>query len=307
MAEGSQSIFLVEDNPADEALIRAHLEEFGGFEVHSVESFRTAMARLGEISPDLVLLDLQLPDAAGLLGLERLQSSFPEIAVVVLTGFATDDIAIAREAMKLGAQDYLYKGAIDAYHLERSLYLAIERKKLEQYRMRWAREDPSTGLPRFQVLEDRFERATSRASRGKTWLTFLQIAIDGYAQLAQEVGHGAAEEHVKIVASRLSRVCRKSDTLVRLDGSRFALLAEGVRYASDGHSVARKMLSAMRKPVEHDGHSAALTLSIGMDCIAPDEHLPALTRIMETTERALAQAQQSGGNGHVAVENELVV
>ena len=76
-----------------------------------------------------MLLDLNLPDSLGIETLTRVDSEFPEIPIIVLTGL--EDEAIAVEAVKQGAQDYLVKGMVDGNQLVRSVRYAIERKRIK--------------------------------------------------------------------------------------------------------------------------------------------------------------------------------
>jgi DNA-binding response OmpR family regulator len=121
-------VLLVEDNPGDADLVRLALEEgaeAGAFELDHVARLSAALARVAEPTPpDVILLDLSLPDASGLDGLRRLNEAAPDIPVVVLTGSSSGEIGPT--AIQAGAQDYLIKGA-DAALVPRALRYAIER------------------------------------------------------------------------------------------------------------------------------------------------------------------------------------
>ncbi len=99
-------------------------------ELTHVESLREAERFLSNREVDLILLDLELPDANGLTALRRTQAAAPRVALVVLTG--TDDEALAAQAVHEGAQDYLIKGQIESRGLLRALRYAIARKVLEE-------------------------------------------------------------------------------------------------------------------------------------------------------------------------------
>ncbi len=119
-------VLLVEDNPGDADLVKLSLDEGGGaFETEHVTRLSDACACVDRSpEPDVVLLDLSLPDAFGLEGLRRLKEAAPEIPVVVLTGSSNRELGPA--AIQAGAQDYLMKGE-DAALLPRALRYAIER------------------------------------------------------------------------------------------------------------------------------------------------------------------------------------
>jgi len=124
------SALLIEDNPADRALIgheiRADVDL--PFKLETADSLRTGLQILNSKRIDVVLLDLSLPDAHGLDAVQTLTETWPDLAVVVLTGF--DNAQTALEALKQGAQDYLSKNSLDGTVLIRSLQYAIERKRI---------------------------------------------------------------------------------------------------------------------------------------------------------------------------------
>ncbi|MHB8585714.1 MAG: protein kinase domain-containing protein [Thermoplasmatota archaeon] len=121
-------ILLIEDDPADAALVAAALTTpSADTHLRSVGTLREGLDALEELPADAVLLDLSLPDNWGLDGLTRLLVASPASAVVVLTGRRDD--ATALEAVRRGAQDYLVKGETSDALLWRSLRYAVERRK----------------------------------------------------------------------------------------------------------------------------------------------------------------------------------
>jgi signal transduction histidine kinase len=96
-----------------------------------VECLEVAIRYLSCDRVDVVLLDLSLPDSFGLNTVKKLQTSVPNIPIIVLTG--VDNHALALQSMATGIQDYLVKGQISAPLLERAIRYAIERKKAEAH------------------------------------------------------------------------------------------------------------------------------------------------------------------------------
>ncbi|HOD81805.1 MAG: Oxygen sensor histidine kinase NreB [Planctomycetes bacterium ADurb.Bin126] len=125
-------LLLVEDNPADAALLRESLNDAGGgcFDVTYVDRLSDAIRLLHPALYDAVLLDLTLPDSQGLATLDRICLAAEDLPIIVLTGL--DDEAIAIEAVRKGAQDYMVKGQSDSPTLVRALQYAIERAKLQR-------------------------------------------------------------------------------------------------------------------------------------------------------------------------------
>ncbi|BAE50236.1 response regulator [Paramagnetospirillum magneticum] len=127
-------VLLLEDDPADAKLVGQMLRRVKTtpFEVTVVGRLAQAVERLSEgpQSFDVVLADLGVPDSSGIGTLNALTRVAPRLPVVVLTG--NDDDAVALEALKRGAQDYLVKGLGDAFILSRVVRYAIERKMGEE-------------------------------------------------------------------------------------------------------------------------------------------------------------------------------
>lgn len=122
-------VLLIEDNPADAALVRAYL---GAVEPPVETSYASrlidGLARLSGERYDVVLLDMSLPDCQGIESISRLRSAVPNQAIVILSGHQDEDVATA--AVQAGAQDYLVKGHVDELTLCRSLRYAVERQQL---------------------------------------------------------------------------------------------------------------------------------------------------------------------------------
>ncbi|VTU22892.1 Aerobic respiration control sensor protein ArcB [Variovorax sp. PBL-H6] len=128
----AQDILLVEDNPGDARLIRELLiDEVGreGFRMRDARTLAEALQRIVEQRPDMVVLDLSLPDSFGLETLFRIQSHDALLPIIVLTG--NEDRAVALAAVKAGAQDFLVKQDLSGRLLVKTLEYARERKHNE--------------------------------------------------------------------------------------------------------------------------------------------------------------------------------
>ena len=123
MLEDRLTILLIEDNPVDSRLIKEMCLDCGtiDLDIQCESRLASGLARLRKGGVDAVLLDLNLPDSLGIETLTRVDTEFPEIPIIVLTG--QEDEAIAVEAVKQGAQDYLVKGMVDGSQLARSIQL----------------------------------------------------------------------------------------------------------------------------------------------------------------------------------------
>ncbi len=131
MKETALQVLLVEDNAGDARLLREMFstEKPSSFELTHLLRMSEAMIHLAKGGVDVVLLDMGLPDAHGLDTVRQAHAVAPSVPLIVLTGL--DDEALAGEAMKEGAQDYLIKGQIENRALPRALRHAIERHRMQ--------------------------------------------------------------------------------------------------------------------------------------------------------------------------------
>ncbi len=125
-------LLLIEDNTGDARLLREHLGDAAGtrFDLDVVGTLAAGLARLETESFDLVLLDMSLPDSAGLDTFKNVHNHSPEVPIIVMSGL--DDEAVAVQTVHEGAQDYLVKADLDHRLLVRSIRYAIERKHTEE-------------------------------------------------------------------------------------------------------------------------------------------------------------------------------
>ncbi|WP_255193319.1 hybrid sensor histidine kinase/response regulator [Natronobeatus ordinarius] len=133
-------LLLVEDNHDDARYVERLIHEHrlarnvdGGTgpieitEIDHVDRLTDSLERVRTNPPDVVLLDLMLPDSQGLETIDRMVEHAPGVPIVVLTGQNETDVGV--EAIQRGAQDYLAKGTATSELLLRTLRYAIERAR----------------------------------------------------------------------------------------------------------------------------------------------------------------------------------
>jgi signal transduction histidine kinase/DNA-binding NarL/FixJ family response regulator len=140
-------VLLVEDNPGDARLIQELLREVPGrpYATTHVVTLATAIDVID--AHDVALVDLTLPDAAGLVTVQRLVAASRALPIVVLTGNADERIGI--DALSAGAQDYLRKDEITATLLGKALRYSIARRQLATLEVSQAKLEQSMARVRF--------------------------------------------------------------------------------------------------------------------------------------------------------------
>src|SRR3954452_19972463 len=138
---GGEEIILIEDSADYARAVKTMLDYPRGAAAYAVTHFTQladALAYVPACQACCVLLDLNLPDAAGIEAVHALQDAAPLIPIVVLTG--VDDDQLALDAMHAGAQDYLVKARADVDLITRSIRYAMERARSERHRADLQRE-----------------------------------------------------------------------------------------------------------------------------------------------------------------------
>lgn len=123
----TNSILLIEDDPDYTRFVSAVLSNCGGaFEIRAAATLSGGLDTANRYRPDLILLDLGLPDCSGHETFRRVKAHAPETPIVVLT--ANDDEATAMQAAEDGVQDYLVKGLQQPRVIARCVKMALRRQ-----------------------------------------------------------------------------------------------------------------------------------------------------------------------------------
>ena len=109
MAERPTTVMVVDDHPLWREGVTRDLAEDGFDVVATADGVRAAAARAGAVRPDVVLMDMQLPDGTGVDATTAVPEASPSTKVLVLSASAERDDVLA--AVKSGASGYLVKSA----------------------------------------------------------------------------------------------------------------------------------------------------------------------------------------------------
>ncbi len=175
-SERRHTILLIDDSPEDRAAYRRYLQRdrHHAYDVLEADSAASGLEHCqGEVLPDVILLDYRLPDMDGLAFLNVLvqQRGTLGVPVLMLTGQGSE--AIATQAMKNGAQDYLVKGTLTADLLCKTVAGAMEQFQLQQR------------LIQQQQQQQLVAEITLRIRRSLDLQTILQTTVDEVRQLLQ--------------------------------------------------------------------------------------------------------------------------
>ena len=170
-----------------------------------------------------------------------------------------------------------------------------ERKAYEARLQYLANYDPLSGLPNRDLLGDRTLQAVAHARRASRPAALLVLNLDRFKLVNETYSHGAGDTLLRMVADRLKSAVREGDTVARLGGDAFAVLATDLARPDDVLSVARKIREAMHTPFWLEGRDLHVTLSIGASVYPRDgEDFDMLFR---NADAAMHRVKTDGRNG----------
>jgi signal transduction histidine kinase len=244
-------VLLVEDEPSYARFLREVLSEAEGtaHDVTSVGTLDEALACLGGAAFDIVLLDLGLPDADGTEALVRVTAACPALPIVVLS--AQNDLEVALDSMRVGAQEYLVKGQSEHLLLPRAIRYAIERKRLQEMATSARAE-----AERANAVKDEFLAMLGHELRNPLAPIVTALA------LMRRQDRASANRELTILERQVQHVVRLVDDLLdvaRITRGKMDLHREEVDVAdmiAHGLETARPLL-------EGRGHSLAIDVPRG--------------------------------------------
>lgn len=253
------SILLIEDTVSDAQLIRLLLRGDPRYTVTTATRVERAVTQLRQTRFDLVLLDLSLPDAEGIEAVRRVRSTARSVPIVVLDQH--NDEALALQALREGAQDYLLKGQIDRTLLLRVLRYACERHSLMAALQSEALTDTLTGLCNRRGFVTLADERLKLARHTRESLALIFVDLNGMKRINDELGHEFGDQALIATARILKATFRASDVIARLGGDEFVVLAMAARRSAAGR-IRRRLMQSLARHNE-SGEGVKVSFSVG--------------------------------------------
>jgi diguanylate cyclase (GGDEF)-like protein len=199
-------------------------------------------------------------------------------------------------------------GGVQRHLLALLAQLRQQRDELEAQRVeleRMASHDQLTGLPLPAMASDRLQMALHGAQRRGEKVGVMFVDLDGFKAVNDRLGHAAGDELLRAAAVRLRDCVRAEDTVARVGGDEFVVVAVQVSTLDDAMQVARKIVDALAAPMQVAGREVVVGASVGI-ALYPDDatDVDALRRLADA---AMYRVKQSGGRGVAAAATRTVL
>jgi two-component system cell cycle response regulator len=271
------SVLLVDDSASQRAVI-AHRLEKGGFEVAVAIDGEDCLRVLGELRPDIVLLDVVMPGIDGWETLDRIRQT-NGVPVIMLTARA-EDIDRVR-GLRAGADDYIGK-PFQQEELEARIEAVMRRADL-------GRRDALTGLSNRRTFDEHLDSMLAQERKTGQPFALVIFDIDHFKSINDTQGHPEGDRVLQDVARIAARQLRAGEQIFRIGGEEFGIVIPG-----DGKTGVR-VAERVRAAVQDEPREPRLpTLSAGVASFPHD----ATTReaLFQAADLALYAAKQGGRN-----------
>lgn len=173
--------------------------------------------------------------------------------------------------------------------------LFLQKRDLEaerQLHLDRSMHDRLTGLPNRELLYDRISQALTFSLREGTHNAGYFIDLDGFKQINDCYGHEAGDRVLKWAAQRLREVVRDADTVSRLAGDEFFVLARGLESAGEARRLAVKMLASLARASPDLPEGLNLSASVGV-CLFPYPGV-SVAGVIDQADQAMYEAKRLG-------------
>lgn len=274
------------------------------FELIEVEDGETAWEHLlKDDSIEVLVSDIEMPKLDGYSLICRVRAAETErvrnVPIIVITG--ADDELTRERAFACGATDFIIK-PIDGVQL---LARTRAHAKLDQTTRRLGETataleeqtavDPLTQLHSRRYFIQRGVQDLAYAKRHNSDLSVIRIDIDNFRTIYKQHGDQVSDQILVWLAKILTATCRTEDTVARIGGGEFAIIAPSSGRMEAAVLCERVRTAVAAEPFKHANLSIALTTSLGLSTLGRDPG-ESIEELLGLAEQRMTLAKAAGGN-----------
>jgi len=259
------NILIIED---DESTRKTLALVFGkkGYATETAGIGKEALEKAKKQSFDVTLLDIRLPDMDGMELVAPLKELHPDLAVIVITGYASLETAL--QALKKGAANYITK-PLDMEKVLAAIGEALEKQRLVVELRKLSLSDDLTGLLNRRGFMRVAKHQLKVANRSKREMLLLYMDFDHLKQINDALSHRDGDRTLIEVANLLKQTFRESDIIARIGGDEFVVLI--IEAGKDSEEVLRHRLQEELNTRNAKGQQPfKLSISVGVAHCDPE-------------------------------------
>ena len=294
---GAPYRILIVDDDESMAYLNALMLQRAGMDTQVITDPRTILDVLPVFQPELILMDLYLPNCTGIELAAVIRQHAMYVGTPIVFFSVETDIGKHLAAMRAGGDDFLIK-PITPDHLLATVESRVQRaRSITSLMIR----DSLTGLLNHTAIEEQLERELGLQLRHNGVLSYALIDLDHFKQVNDQYGHAAGDKVIRGLSRLLRQRFRQTDLLGRYGGEEFVVVLP----AADAE-LARRLVDEVRMAFSRIVFSVAdksfnVTFSAGVASAPPYSDAISL---QAEADAALYRAKQAGRNQvHIAKHN----
>ena len=298
-AEEKSMVLVVEDDPKIAQQFELILQK-AGYLVEVAASCQQAQTYIGQVLPDMVILDIMLPDQNGLELLDELKSrsDTQDIPVLVVTSY--QDLEIKIDSLNRGADDFLAK-PVDVIELGARVRACLRRnranKSLRQNINRLVNDnitDRLTGAYNRHYLDADLRQRFALIKRDpERYFCIIMIDIDHFKAFNDDFGHLAGDAILRKFSSLLENIARETDVVCRYGGEEFCVVLPECDL-QNAELIAQRMRQGVAGHSFEGIQGRAVTASFGVARVSAEDR--DVFTLLDRADKALYRAKQDGRN-----------
>ncbi len=303
LASKQENILIIDDMP-DNLRVLSSLLQRKGYQVRQAQNWQMVLSACQHLLPDLILLDIMMPDVDGYEICQRLKAWDLTAHTPVIFISALDDVFDKVKAFKVGGVDYITKpfaleevlvrvqnhlelraAQVEILKLNTELETRVQertqalenaltklknvvysRHELQNKLLETVLHDSLTGLPNRVLFIKRLENALKRSKQETNYqFAVLFLDCDRFKVVNDSLGHLVGDELLIAIARRLQESLNSFDTLSRLGGDEFGILIENITDRTMAMKIAERIIHKLSIVFKLSRHEVFMSASIGIN------------------------------------------
>ncbi len=297
----SAKIMLVDDEPINTDVLQTYLTGEGYSNFVSTSDSSQAISMMQAEKPDVVLLDLMMPEVSGFDVLQAMRGNkgLQHIPVVILT--SSDDADTKLRALQLGAMDFLAK-PVDASELALRLRNTLAAKA---YQHQLVNYDQLTGLAKLDVFLDNTYAVIENLKTDKGMGAAIHVYLENLKTVNNSMGRDCGNRFIQLYSRKLENCVRSTNiirdtfgteittNLARTSGDKFSIFLGHIENPQQAAVLARRIIIDTSEPFNLDGQLIFPSTKVGIAIFPDDATDP--QKLLNNAETAMSYAKDHGG------------
>jgi len=297
----SDKILVIDDSPDIHTLVKVRLGK-EQVVIQCASDGASGLAAAREFRPDLILLDIDMPERDGFAVCTDLKadSMTRDIPIIFLSGATSTKDKI--RGLELGATDYVTK-PFDPAELQARVRASLRTRELVELLSKKAMIDGLTGLWNRTYLDAHVTIELASARRSDQPLSCIMADVDRFKSINDTYGHSFGDDVLRAIAAVFTQNCRAEDIICRYGGEEFTILLPNTALPRAAELAERLRLAIEVRPFACRDLPVSVTCSLGVANLRAS--IP--PSILELADQALYRAKHSGRNRvEICEEPELI-